>query len=102
MTPLDDSLIISKTKSTHLWAGDGWVFRHTSLLLKVPLPFFTLLSFKKFSFQIPVVERQGAQPAVSESRVLDLFELGDESEKAEGTLTAEQGDCIGRFGMDGL
>lgn len=38
-------------------------------------PFF-LLSFK-FNFQIPIVERQGAQPQMSESRVLDLFELRD-------------------------
>jgi hypothetical protein len=39
---------------------------------------------------------------MSESRVLDLFELGDESERAKGMLTAEQQNCIGRSRMDGL
>lgn len=74
MAALDDSLIILRTKYIHLWAGEGRDFRHTGFLWKVPLPF--LLSFK-FNFQIPIVERQEAQPQMSESRVLDLFELGD-------------------------
>lgn len=64
MATLGDTLIL-RTKCIHLWGGDGRDFGRTGSLLKVPLPVFFLLSFKS-SFQIPFVERQGAQPQMSE------------------------------------
>lgn len=76
MAILDGSLIIRRTKYIHLRAEDAWDFRHTGILLKVVCPFFPS-RVVKFNFQIPIVERRGAQPQMSESRVLDLFELGD-------------------------
>lgn len=80
MAALDGTLRILRTKYRPLWPGEGWDFRHTSILFREgPCPFF-LLSFE-FNFQIPMAERQGAQPQSLEFWI--YLEV-------KGMLTAEQ------------